>query len=344
MRPDPADEESVAVGWSRLYASLYYFLGRAMVEAFGSAGEGALRRAVHDYGAYRAGCVRADHQARGLALNLANMMNFGDMPNTDSLERTDRVCTPSYFRVTVTECTLYDAWKDLGGLDVGRIYCEEVHHPLYCGYVDGVTLDLPDFLTKGDEVCTFVLAQPDAPEPAAEPTPEPCPEIKVARLYGVLYCFLAGAMRDAFGSEGEQVLRCALGEYARHEADRQSVEGYRPYILMMNSRAKAHLALEDGDLDRALAEVNSGLEKIRKFFTDHDQPQLIQKSNEVQALLKLREELLSHKPQSPLDVLQQRLTTAVESEDYEQAARLRDEIRRQQEAENQTEHPSPETT
>ena len=133
-------------------------------------------------------------------------------------------------------------------------------------------------------------------------------------------------------------------KYARHEADRQSVEGYRPYILMMNSRAKAHLALEDGDLDRALAEVNSGLEKIRKFFTDHDQPQLIQKSNEVQALLKLREELLSHKPQSPLDVLQQRLTTAVESEDYEQAARLRDEIRRQQEAENQTEHPSPETT
>ena len=220
MRPDPADEESVAVGWSRLYASLYYFLGRAMVEAFGSAGEGALRRAVHDYGAYRAGCVRADHQARGLALNLANMMNFGDMPNTDSLERTDRVCTPSYFRVTVTECTLYDAWKDLGGLDVGRIYCEEVHHPLYCGYADGVTLDLPDFLTKGDEVCTFVLAQPDAPEPAAEPTPEPCPEIKVARLYGVLYCFLAGAMRDAFGSEGEQVLRRALGEYARHEAGR----------------------------------------------------------------------------------------------------------------------------
>ncbi len=133
-------------------------------------------------------------------------------------------------------------------------------------------------------------------------------------------------------------------KYARHEADRESVEGYRPYILMMNSRAKSHLALEDGDLDRALAEVNSGLEKVRKFFTDHDQPQLIQESNEVQALLKLREELLSHRPQSPLDLLQQRLTTAVESEDYEQAARLRDQIRRQHEAENQTEHPSPETT
>jgi len=220
MRADPAGEESVATKWSRLYASLYCFLGRAMVETFGPAGERALRRAVHDYGAYRAGCVRADHEAHGLALNLANMMNFGDMPNTGSLERTDRVCTPSYFRVTVTECTLYNVWKDLGGLDVGRIYCEEVHHPLYCGYADGVTLDLPDFLTKGDEVCTFVLTQPDASEPAAEPPPDSFPEIKVARLYGVLYCFLAGAMRDVFGSEGGQVLRRALGEYARQEAGR----------------------------------------------------------------------------------------------------------------------------
>ena len=117
-------------------------------------------------------------------------------------------------------------------------------------------------------------------------------------------------------------------KYARHEPDRQSVEGYRPYILMMNARAKTHLALDDDDLDRALAEVNSGLEKIREFFSDHDRTQLSSKSNEVQALLKLREELLSHKPQSRLDVLRQRLTLAVESEDYEQAAQLRDEITR----------------
>ncbi len=117
-------------------------------------------------------------------------------------------------------------------------------------------------------------------------------------------------------------------KYARHEPDRQSLEGYRPYILMMNARAKGHLALEEDDLDRALAEVNLGLERIRKFFTDHEQPQLTSKSNEVQALLKLREELLSHKPRSPLDVLRERLSLAVESEDYERAAQLRDEITR----------------
>ena len=218
MTANQVPEETVTTKWSRLYASLYYFLGGAMLDAFGEAGKKALRQAIHNYGAYRASRVRADHRAQGLALNLANMMNHGDMPNTDSLERKDRICTPSYFRVTVTECTLYDAWQDLDGVDVGRIYCEEVHEPLYCGYAEGVTLHLPDFLTKGDEVCTFILTQPDAPEPAARPTPDSVPEAKIARLYGVLYYFLARAMLDAFRDTGERILRHALSEYTYCES------------------------------------------------------------------------------------------------------------------------------
>jgi hypothetical protein len=133
-------------------------------------------------------------------------------------------------------------------------------------------------------------------------------------------------------------------KYGRNEADRHSLEGYRPYILMMNARAKAHLALEEEELDRALAEVNSGLEKLRTFFSEHDQPQLIQKSNEVQALQELRDQLLSRKPRSRLDVLRDRLTKAVDGEDFETAARLRDEIRRLEESEEASEHPSTETT
>ena len=226
-------KESITHKWSRLYASLYYFLGQAMVDRFGDAGESALRQAIHNYGAYRASHVRADHDARGLALNLANMMNFGDMPNTDSLDSGDRICTPSEFRITVNECTLYNTWRSLNGVDAGRIYCEEVHHPLYCEYAQGVTLDLPDFLTKGDEVCMFILTLPGAPEPAAEPAPDAYPEAKIARLYGVLYYFLAKAMLDAFGNEGEDALRRALGNYARHEAkslnEDQLAQGWELY-------------------------------------------------------------------------------------------------------------------
>jgi hypothetical protein len=206
-----------------------------MLDNFGDAGERALRQAVHDYGAYRARWMRADHEARGLALNLANLQNLGDMPNTDSLEKGDRVCTPSYFRVVVNECTHNDTWRRLDSLDAGRIYCAEVHHPMYCGYGDGITLDLPEYLTKGDPACLFILNQPGAPEPtsassveptaassvepAAEPVADVHPETKIARLYGVLYCFLARALCDTFGREGERALRRALGDYARYAAD-----------------------------------------------------------------------------------------------------------------------------
>ncbi len=218
-------EESVTVKWSRLYATLYYFMGRAMLERFGQAGEKALRQAIHDYGAYRAGRVRADHEARKLAINLANMMNHGDMPHTDSLDSKNRICTASYFRTTVTGCVVYDTWRHLGGVDVGRIYCQEVHEPLYCHYADGVTLDMPDFMTKGDRICTFVLTLPDAPEQAPPPASDAYqesaahPETKIARLYGVLYYFLARAMLNAFGDEGQDALRHALRGYAAYEGE-----------------------------------------------------------------------------------------------------------------------------
>lgn len=219
MTADQASTETITNKWSRFYGSLYWFLGKAMLDRFGAEGEERLRQAVHDYGAYRASCIRADHQARGLALNLANLQNLGDMPNTDSLEKEGRICTPSYFRVTVTDCIHNETWRALGDIHVGRIYCAEVHHPLYCEYTEGVTLDLPDYLTKGDSFCTFVLTQPGAPEPAAQPVRDAHPEAKIARLYGVMYCFLARAMCDAFGKEGEKVLREALRAYAWHVSD-----------------------------------------------------------------------------------------------------------------------------
>lgn len=210
--------ETITNKWSRLYGTLYTFLARAMLDGFGDEGERVLRQAIHDYGAYRAEWMRADHQARGLALNLANLQNLGDMPNTDSLEKDGRICTPSYFRVTVNECTHNDTWRALDSLDAGIIYCSEVHHPMYEGYSGG-TLDLPEYLTKGDPYCTFVLNQPGAPEPAAEPKANAYSEAKIARLYGVLYCFLARAMVDAFGEKGEKALRQALGAYAQHAVE-----------------------------------------------------------------------------------------------------------------------------
>lgn len=219
MNSSPVSEKSISVRWSALYASLYQILGQAFTHGFGDTGEVALREAIHDYGSYRASQVRREHQERGLELNLANMMNFGDMPNTDSLESDGRTCTPAYFGVTVNDCTLFNSWKDGDGIPVGRIYCEEVHQPLYCEYAEGVTLDMPEFMTKGDGFCTFVLTQPGAPETAAPPLLDEHPEAKVARLYGLLYQFLARKLLDTFGDEGASALRAAIREHVQRDAE-----------------------------------------------------------------------------------------------------------------------------
>ncbi len=219
MTDTQATEKSITIRWSALYASLYHFLGYAFIQGFGDAGEQALREAIHDYGSYRAGHVRREHMASGMDLNLANMMNFGDMPNTDSLESEGRVCTPAYFGITVAECTLFNTWQDADGIPVGRIYCEEVHEPLYCEYADGVTLDMPEFMTKGDSICTFILTQPGAPKEIVRPALDKHPEAKIARLYGLLYQFLARKMADTFGAEGVVALREALSNHVSREGN-----------------------------------------------------------------------------------------------------------------------------
>ncbi|RYZ79637.1 MAG: hypothetical protein EOP06_26825, partial [Proteobacteria bacterium] len=43
-----------------------------------------------------------------------------------------------------------------------------------------------------------------------------------------------------------------IRDYAEDEADRMSLEQFRPYVLMMNARARACLALEDKRYDRAM--------------------------------------------------------------------------------------------
>jgi hypothetical protein len=212
-------EQSITIRWSALYASIYYFLGRAFTDRFGNAGEQALREAIRDYGSYRACQMRLDHQSKGIDLNLANMMNFGDMPNTDSLESAGRTCTPAYFGVTVHDCTLFNAWQLVGGVPIGRIYCEEVHQPLYCEYTKNVTLEMPEFMTKGDGFCTFILTQPGAPETVVPPVVDRDPEAKIARLYGLLFEFLAKRLLDQFGEPGVNALQEATGEHVRQQGE-----------------------------------------------------------------------------------------------------------------------------
>ena len=117
-------------------------------------------------------------------------------------------------------------------------------------------------------------------------------------------------------------------KYAEEESDRYIMEQYRPYILMMNARARASLALRDKRPRAAQRLVIRALERLREFFDRFGQEDLYGSSSEVAALEALLKEIQAHIPIDPVQRLEARLAKAVEEERYEEAARLRDAISR----------------
>jgi UvrB/uvrC motif len=122
------------------------------------------------------------------------------------------------------------------------------------------------------------------------------------------------------------------GKFAVDEQDRLVLEQYRPYITMMNTRASASILFKDAKYKPALEVVNDGLEKIREFFTHFGQPEAFAQANEVKVLKQFARDIRKKLPIDPIAKLQSQLDKAVRAEEYEEAARLRDEIKRKTES------------
>jgi len=117
-------------------------------------------------------------------------------------------------------------------------------------------------------------------------------------------------------------------QYAKTDADKFSLEQYRPYVVTMNSRSRASLALAENDLAAAYKFLQDGMEQVRGFFQNYGQPNLAEKSEEFRILKKHADELKGRLPRDPLDALRDKLATAIKEERFEEAARLRDKIRK----------------
>ncbi len=116
-------------------------------------------------------------------------------------------------------------------------------------------------------------------------------------------------------------------KYAAEENDRILLEQYRPYIVMMNTRARALQAMEQGMLKSALAHVEAGLRTIREFFETYGHPEAFEQSSEAQVLASLRDEISQRLPIGTVERLERKLERALLEERYEDAARIRDQIR-----------------
>jgi hypothetical protein len=106
-----------------------------------------------------------------------------------------------------------------------------------------------------------------------------------------------------------------------------SMQQFRPYVLMMNTRAKASIFLAQGKFPEAITEIEEGRDTIAEFFQRSNFPELAGKSSEITFLEEWLEEVRAKRPLSKLEVMEREMETAIGKELYERAAELRDAIR-----------------
>ncbi|MFL6515665.1 MAG: UvrB/UvrC motif-containing protein [Chthoniobacterales bacterium] len=106
-----------------------------------------------------------------------------------------------------------------------------------------------------------------------------------------------------------------------------SMQQFRPYVVMMNTRAKASIFLAQGKFPEAIVEIEEGRDAISDFFQRSSFPELAGKSSEIAFLEEWLDEVRSKRPLSKLEVMEREMESAIGKEMYERAAELRDAIR-----------------
>ena len=105
--------------------------------------------------------------------------------------------------------------------------------------------------------------------------------------------------------------------------DRTVLEQFRPQVIATRARAEAAIAVREGRGKAALKAIDLAIQQIRNHFPDDAAEEI----PEITLLQGMREVLVPKLPSSQRHELEQRLKAAIEAENYELAAVLRDELR-----------------
>jgi UvrB/uvrC motif len=164
-----------------------------------------------------------------------------------------------------------------------------------------------------------------------ELTPEQCNELQqegIQYYHRYLSLFQINEFEDVIRDTQRNL---DLFEFVAKHVDRDeliwSLQQFRPYVLMMNTRAKASVLLGQGRFADAMGEIERGRDAIQEFFQQSNFPELAAKSSELAFLEEWLEEVSSKRPLSKLEVMQREMEVAIASELYERAAELRDAIK-----------------
>jgi hypothetical protein len=117
-----------------------------------------------------------------------------------------------------------------------------------------------------------------------------------------------------------------LREHSPDEEWTLSHEQDRPFVLFHRTQASTLATLEESGPEEALQELQRGLARFRELFNHYDAEEHFEQDELVQRLMELRDTLRQQYNLKPS--LSEQLAEAVAAEEYELAARLRDELSR----------------
>ncbi len=114
-------------------------------------------------------------------------------------------------------------------------------------------------------------------------------------------------------------------KYAGKEVESEAILQYKPYILRMHAVARAMSILNDNVRDEAVQVLEDAIDEI-EVMPEVDTPAF--KFEKIRSIQYLQSTLkqISEGEDDPVHELQQELEAAVEAEEYELAAELRDRI------------------
>jgi len=104
-----------------------------------------------------------------------------------------------------------------------------------------------------------------------------------------------------------------------------SHEQYRPFVLFHRVQAAALAALEDDGPEAAIAEINTGLGRFRELFQRYDAAEQYAEDGLVRRLEEMRESVRQRYEVGR--TLEEQLAEAVQAENYELAASIRDRLK-----------------
>jgi hypothetical protein len=150
------------------------------------------------------------------------------------------------------------------------------------------------------------------------------------QFYNRRICWLA--LREFRRAVADADHTLALMDFvARYSKNRDwivSHEQYRPFVLFHRTQAAALCELETGGPEAAIEEITRGLASVQKVFESVEAPEQFNNDELVRQLRDLQQWIREHYQVGK--TLVEQLAEAVASEQYELAARLRDEIAHRQ--------------